>query len=280
MELIDSHCHLQFSDLSENIGQVLSDAKAAGVGRIICVGTNLDDSQIAIDLAAAHDNVWASVGVHPHDAQDFLKNPDSAKILNKLSKLPRVVAVGEIGLDYYHQNSPRPDQHKSLRQQIEIGAASGLPLIFHVREAWDDFWPMFDDYKIKNGVIHSFSADEHQLDNALSRGLYIGLNGIMTFTKDKSQLSAARKAPLDRVLLETDAPFLTPAPYRGQPCQPKHARVTAEFLAKLRGESLQDLAAASTANSTRLFNLPGPKIEHMSEFCTSSDNLSGSGGTG
>lgn len=255
MELIDTHCHLQFKNLSEKIDQVMADAEAADVKRIICVGTSLEDSRQAVEIAEKYPNVWAGVGAHPHDGADFLKTPDSSKILNKLSKLPRVVAVGEVGLDYYHEHTDRASQQQILRTQIEATIDSGLPYIFHVRDAWRDFWTIFDEYKIKAGVIHSFAAGPKQLDNALARGLYVGLNGIMTFTRDESQLLAAKQVPQDKLLLETDAPFLTPAPNRDEICEPRHLRLTAEFLAELRGETLKDLATASSANAVKLFGL-------------------------
>ena len=254
MQLVDSHCHIHFRDYPEPEAAYQA-ALAAGVGQMICVGTSLEDSRVAVDFAAAHDGVWASVGAHPHDGADFNATPQAAQILNKLSKLPRVVAIGEIGLDYYHQNSPQADQQKSLRAQIRVGLDSRLPFIFHIREAFVDFWPIFDEYKISRGVVHSFSAGPKELEQILSRGLYVGLNGIMTFTKDDQQLQAAELVPLNKLLLETDAPFLTPVPYRGQTCQPKHVLDTAKFLADLRGEDLQDLAAATTANAAELFNI-------------------------
>jgi TatD DNase family protein len=131
-----------------------------------------------------------------------------------------------------------------------------LPFIFHVRDGWSDFWQIFDDYKVLTGVIHSFSSGVKQLDAALNRGLYVGLNGIMTFTKDQAQLEAAKQVPSDRLLLETDAPFLAPVPFRGQACKPSHVIATAEFLAGLRQENIGDLAAVTTANARKLFKLP------------------------
>ena len=138
---------------------------------------------------------------------------------------------------------------------METALPTELPFIFHVRDAWNDFWPTFDDYKGLKGVIHSFSSGVKQLEAALSRDLYIGLNGIMTFTKDQAQLEAARQVPLDRLILETDAPFLTPAPFRGQVCEPKYVIATAEFLANLRGESIEELSRATTINALKLFGL-------------------------
>lgn len=270
MELVDTHCHLQFSDLAENIDQVMANAAAAGVKRMISVGTSLADSRQAIDIAQKHENVWAAVGIHPHEANRYVQdlaprsvNADDSNTrfqglsleIADLSSSNKVVAIGEIGLDFYKDYAPREAQIELLKNQIEASLPSGLPFIFHVRDSFRDFWPIFDEYKIKSGVIHSFSAGSKQLEQVLSRGLLVGLNGIMTFTRDESQLEAARRVPLDRLVLETDAPFLTPNPHRGQACEPKHVRDTAEFLANLRGENLEDLASASTANAVKLFGL-------------------------
>ncbi|HEU5005309.1 MAG TPA: TatD family hydrolase [Candidatus Saccharimonadales bacterium] len=255
MEFVDTHCHIHFDDYGVPAEKAIADSIVAGVRRMILVGCTLADSQAAIAFAAAHDNIWASVGAHPHDGADFLTDSRATDKLKNLLKQPKVVAIGEIGLDYYHENSSKADQEKSLRTQIEIGLETGLPFIFHVRDAFSDFWPIFDKYQIKSGVIHSFTAGPKVLDQALSRGLYVGLNGIMTFTKDTSQLEAAKRVPLDRLLLETDAPFLAPKPHRGEICEPKHVRDTAEFLAELRDQSLEELAEHTTANAERLFNL-------------------------
>jgi TatD DNase family protein len=255
MELVDSHCHIHFDSYGFDAKQVIDDAKAAGVTRMVCVGCSLADSVLAVEMAAKFDNVWASVGAHPHDGADFLSDKDAEPKLKDLISQPKVVAIGEIGLDYYHQNSNKTDQGKTLRKQIEIGLSSHKPFIFHVRDAFEDFWPIFDSYPGLTGVVHSFSTNSKHLDEILSRGLYVGLNGIMTFTKDEAQLEAAKKVPLDMLMLETDAPFLTPKPFRGQKCEPKHVRNVAEFLAELRGQTLEELAAATTKNAMALFNI-------------------------
>jgi TatD DNase family protein len=142
-----------------------------------------------------------------------------------------------------------------LRCQIELGLPTGRPFVFHVRDAWQDFWPVLDSYPNIKGIIHSFSTSVKHLEEAIKRDLYIGLNGIMTFTKDEAQLEAARQVPLSHLVLETDAPFLAPAPFRGQTCEPKHIKTIAEFLANLRGEKLADLAAATTANAEKALEL-------------------------
>ena len=255
MQIVDTHCHLHFADYDADREEVLKTSAAAGVNRIICVGCSLDDSRRAIDFATKHKGVWATAGAHPHDGKDFLNTPDAAIKLQKMLDEPKVVAVGEIGLDYYRDFTPKDIQEKILRTQLEVGLQSGLPFVFHVREAWDGFWPVFDSYKGIKGVIHSFSAGPERLEQALQRGLDVALNGLMTYTKDETWLEAAKQVPLDRLVLETDAPFLTPEPYRGRRCEPKNTADTCRFLAGLRGEEPEKLAAASTANAVRIFGL-------------------------
>ena len=255
MEFVDTHCHLQFKKYRGRENEIITNAGHSGVAKLICVGTTLSDSQAAIDIAGGHNDVWATAGAHPHDATVFVSDPHSSKKLKKIAGQPKVVAIGETGLDYYRNISPKTDQQQALRAHIEAGMESGLPFVFHVREAWEDFWQIYDDYRNLRGVVHSFSTNPGHLDEALSRGLYIGLNGIMTFTKEQNQLEAAKAVPLDRLVLETDAPFLTPAPFRGELCEPKHVAAVAEFLANLRTEVLPDLASATTANAAKLFSL-------------------------
>ncbi len=254
MELVDTHCHLQFDKLNNRLDPVVGQAGKAGVTRMITVGTTLADSAKAVLIAEKLPNVWASAGVHPHDAENFA-DTDRQEELTKLLNKSSIVAVGEIGLDYYKDYCPREVQKQALHAQIKVGLKENLPFIFHVRDAWDDFWEVFDSYSDIRGVVHSFSAGPEQVEEILKRGLYIGLNGIMTFTNDPNQLEAAKQVPLDKLLLETDAPFLTPKPYRSETCEPKHVRTIAGFLAELRGEPLNKLAEATTANAVSLFGL-------------------------
>lgn len=271
MQLTDTHCHIQEAMRPSDSGSptdklwakagnpnpddIVDRANKADVTRLICVGTTLYDSKLAVEFVQNRPNCWASIGIHPHEAQHFAENPLAWKEFADLAKQPKVVAVGECGLDYFYEHSPRHEQEVILRQQIEIAMQNNLPLIFHVRDAFDDFWPIFDSYKDLRGVIHSFSSNRKDLERILERNLHVGLNGIMTFTKNPEQLEAAKAVPLSNLLLETDAPFLTPAPYRGTICEPKHVRVTAEFLASLRGEPIETIAQASTQNAIKLFNL-------------------------
>ncbi len=266
MDLVDTHCHIHEIVGASGVAgkwhkagvtdadKVIADARAAGVTRLVCVGCTLADSQLAIDFAANRDNVWASLGIHPHEAQDFLDKKGQAAFAELATK-PKVIAIGECGLDYFYHHSPKEAQEKVLRLQIELALKYDLPMIFHVREAFDDFWPIFDEYQGICGVLHSFTDSQANMEQAIARGLYIGVNGIATFTKDSAQLEMYKSIPVKRLLLETDAPFLTPAPYRGTICESKHVRVTSEFLAALRGETLEQIAVATTQNAGQLFAL-------------------------
>jgi TatD DNase family protein len=260
MVLTDTHCHLQF-DKYKNIEEVVERAKSAGVKRLICVGTSFADSQKAIAIAEKFDNCWASLGWHPYESKNYYQVPEAdLKKMEELLTHPKVIAVGECGLDYHYEDAEPNKQKIALRFQIEnLALKHDLPVIFHIRDAWKNFWPIFDEYKSAgqqiHGVVHSFTGGPKQLEQALSRGLLVALNGIVTYTRDSALLEAAKQVPLDMLILETDAPFLTPEPYRNEICEPKHVRTTAEFLATLRNEPLEKLAAATTANSARLFGL-------------------------
>ncbi len=267
-QLFDTHCHIHEAQFElpgdeamraiwlrankPDPDDIIQRAVKEGVTRMICVGTSAADSQLAVDFVQSRRQCWASVGLHPHEA----KNGDQAlQTIAKLADQPKVVAIGECGLDYYYTHSPKADQQKALRFQIELAQKHNVPLIFHVREAFDDFWPIFDSYLGLHGVLHSFTDTQANLDKALARGLYIGVNGIITFTKHDWQLEVAKNIPADRLLLETDAPFLTPAPLRGKVNEPAYVRLVAEFLSKLRNQPLDEIAAASTHNATKLFSL-------------------------
>lgn len=252
MEFIDTHCHIHADDYMLDKQQVIDNAVAAGVTKMIVVGTDEVDSATVIAFASSKPNVWASIGLHPHDAKLGQAAFDGLAVL--VDK-PKVVAIGECGLDYFYNHSAKEDQEKALKFQIELALEHELPMIFHIRDAFEDFWPIFDSYNGITGVVHSFTATTKELEEALQRGLYIGLNGIMTFTKDQLQLEAAKAVPLDRLLLETDAPFLTPSPLRGKINEPKNVVLTGEFLSNLHGVNLETIAAKTSHNATQLFNL-------------------------
>jgi len=264
MEFIDSHCHPHFDSYDQDRPEVLKRAAQSGVKRLVAVGCSLTDSQKAVKLADSHAGVWVTAGSHPHDGKDFLADKNATKNLKNLLAMPKVVAVGEIGLDYYHAYTSKADQEKMLRMQLEVGTETGLPFVFHVREAFADFWKVFDSYssasKPLKGVVHSFSAPPDVMDEVFSRGLYIGLNGLITYTPQESWRESAKRAPLDKILLETDAPFLTPVPERGKRCEPRHTAIVAEFLSKLRGEELGMFADITNKNTVELFGLDEERL--------------------
>ena len=269
MDLVDTHCHIQsiegeagerttrrlWSKAGDlNASGVITNAVDAGVNKMICVGCDLDDSRLAVEFVQNHPECFASIGIHPHEAQHFVDNTDKLAELAALAESEKVIAIGECGLDYYYNHSPRDAQAEVLKFQLELAKKHDLPVIFHVRDAFEDFWPVYDKYEVP-GVLHSFTDTSLNMQKALERGLYIGVNGIATFTKDHEQLKMYYSIPLDHLLLETDAPFLTPSPYRGTINEPKNVRAVAEFVAKLRGESLETLAATTTRNARTLFRV-------------------------
>jgi TatD DNase family protein len=270
MELVDTHCHVQSAGLAKGeratrelwakapdlTGDAMVEkAVQAGVTRLVCVGCDLEDSQLAADFARDRPNCWASIGIHPHEAQHYAGQPNKLGGFADLLKKPKIVAVGECGLDYYYEHSPKSDQLEVLKFQIELALEHDLPMIFHVREALADFWPVFDSYSGIRGVLHSFTDSKPNLEKALERGLYVGVNGIATFAKNPRQLEVYRSIPLQKLLLETDAPFLTPAPYRGSINEPMQVGTISKFLAELRDEDHAELARVTTGNASQLFGI-------------------------
>ena len=248
--LIDTHCHIHES-YELPINEVLTDATEADVRQYICVGTSELSSRQAIDFSEKHPESFASIGVHPHDTKDGYGQ--IAEIAATGSK--KLVAVGEIGLDYFYTHSPREMQMEALKAQIEVALEHNLPIIFHVREAFEDFWPIFESYIGIRGVLHSFTDSKENMQKAVEKGLFIGVNGISTFTKDENQKSMFDAIPLDKLLFETDSPFLTPTPYRGKINQPAYVKVIAQYHADRRGISLKEISDATSQNARALFNL-------------------------
>lgn len=269
VELFDTHCHIhelvqkltpvydkwREDGVERDPDDVITRAHEAGVARMVCIGTSVEDSQLAVDFVANRDNTFASIGIHPHEAQRYIGQDASLDAFRGLVDRPGVVAVGECGLDYFYSHSPREAQVEILKFQIELALEHDLPLSFHVRDAFDDFWPIFEQYEGIRGVLHSFTDTKANLERALGHGLYIGMNGIATFAKNDAQLAMYRAIPLESLVVETDAPFLTPTPFRGTICEPYHTAAVAEFGAKLRDESLEEFAAATTANARKLFGV-------------------------
>lgn len=255
IEYFDTHSHIHFPDYKLDAHQTWLDAKKVGVTRMIAVGCRLEDSKGAVDFAVKNDGVWASIGIHPHEASVFLDTKGAKTEFEALIGSDKLVAIGEIGLDYYYNHSPKDQQIELLNWQLELAEKYKLPVIFHVRDAFEDFWPIFDKFNLETSLIHSFTGTKVDAREILKRDLMVALNGIMTFTKQAEQLDAAKLIPLDRLILETDAPYLTPKPVRGNICKPEFVKYTGEFLAELRGESLEDLANQTTQNAIKLFKV-------------------------
>jgi TatD DNase family protein len=279
---VDTHCHIHEAQYPDASG-ALERAHKAGVGTLICVGTDNTTSREAAEFAANHEDVYFSVGVHPHDAKDGYEEVDklarkfattqvNSGFAPEISRVQRpgnlraadaidseqqqtsskLVAIGEIGLDYFYTHSPREIQIAALEAQLQLALDHDLPVIFHVREAFDDFWPIFHNFPGVKGELHSFTDSEKNLQKALEEGLYIGVNGISTFSKTNQEVWD--RIPLEKMLLETDAPFLTPVPVRGKVNEPAFVRHVAEYHAKRRGVGLEELARATSANAKTLFS--------------------------
>ena len=252
--LIDSHCHLVYDGLRERQGEVLASARARGIGGFLNISTRQSEWDDVIAVASREPDVWASVGVHPHEAD---AHPDlGATALVEASRHPRVVAIGECGLDYYYDKSDRAAQRERFAAHIDAARQTGLPLIIHTREAEADTAEMLTEADGQGGVaavLHCFTGSADLARTALDLGLFISISGIVTFKNAKDLQDTAKTIPADRLLVETDSPFLAPVPHRGQTCEPAFVADTAAFLAELRGETIEDLSSATTANFFRLF---------------------------
>ena len=250
----DSHCHLNYKGLVEDQEGVLRRARAADVSTMLNISTRASEWDAVIAVAEREDDVWASVGVHPHDA-DTHPDVETATLIEK-AQHPRVAGIGETGLDFYYDRSDRGRQAASFRAHIAAARESGLPVIVHTRDAEAETAAILAEEMEKGrfgGVIHCFTASADFARKALDLGLYISISGIVTFKNARDLQETARALPLERLLIETDRPFLAPVPHRGRPCEPAFVADTARFLATLRGEPLERLAEATSANFRTLF---------------------------
>jgi TatD DNase family protein len=252
---VDSHCHLNYKGLVEDQQGVLARARAAGVDIMLNISTRASEWDDVLGVAEREANVWASVGIHPHEADI---HPDvETETLVARAEHPRIVGIGESGLDYYYDKSDRDRQRASFRSHIAAARETGLPIIVHTRDAEEDTHAILAEEMGKGaftGVIHCFTASADFAAKALDLGLYISISGIVTFKNAKDLQASARDIPGDRLLIETDSPFLAPVPHRGKPCEPAFVADTARFLAGLRGESVEALADTTAANFRRLFS--------------------------
>lgn len=252
--LVDSHCHLDFPDYAGDVEGVVARARAAGVGVCLSIGTELARFPGVLAVAERFPDVWCSVGVHPHEAQNELVC-DPALLLAETHH-PKVAGIGETGLDYYYEHSPRAAQIANFRAHIAAARQSGLPLIVHSRDADDDTISVLRDEMAGGafrGLIHCFTGTQKLADAALALGFYISVSGIATFKNSAALRDVLKSVPLDRLLVETDAPFLAPLPHRGKTNEPAFVVHTARMLAELKGVSEAQLAAATTQNFFRLF---------------------------
>ena len=254
MRLIDSHCHLNYEGLVERQDEVLGNARERGVAGFLNISTRQREWKEIIGLAERESDVWASVGVHPHEAD---AHPDlGAASLVQAADHPRVIAIGECGLDYYYDKSDRAAQRERFQAHIEAARETGLPLVVHTREAEDDTAEILSSAVREGGVagvLHCFTGSAELARKGLDLGFYISLSGIVTFKNAADLQATAKWLPPDQMLVETDSPFLAPVPHRGQKCEPAFVADTANFVAELRGEAPEELAAATTANFFNLF---------------------------
>jgi TatD DNase family protein len=252
--LIDSHCHLEYKGLVEDQQSVIARAREAGIGGFLNISTRRREWNQVIATAAREDNVWASVGIHPHEA-DAHADLGAAALL-KAAEHPKVVAIGETGLDYYYDHSDRATQQALFRTHIGVARETGLPLIVHTRDAEDDTAEIIAE-EMEQGafpaLIHCFTASADFARQMLDLGLTISLSGIVTFKNARDLQAVAAELPAGRMLLETDAPFLAPVPHRGQTCEPAFTADTCRFVAQLRGQTPESLAEATTHNFFKLF---------------------------
>jgi TatD DNase family protein len=258
--LVDSHCHLDFPAFAAELDDVVARARRAGVGRMVTICTRLDQFDRVRAIAERFDDVYCSVGVHPHEAG--IDWGYAAQTLVDLARHPKVVGIGETGLDYYYEHSPRDAQQRSFRVHIAAARQTGLPLIVHTRDAEPDTLAILEEERARGafrGVIHCFSGSSALAEGAVALGLMVSLSGIVTFKNAATVRTAAASVPADRLLVETDAPYLAPVPHRGKRNEPAFVVHTAAAAAALAGETPDALAARTTANFFALFDkVPRP----------------------
>jgi TatD DNase family protein len=252
--LVDSHCHLDFPDFREDLDGVVARAAAAGVGYMLTIGTHATKAAQVLAVAEGRPNVFCTLGIHPHEAA---REPRvSVADLVELGRHPKVVGLGESGLDYYYERSPRDIQQSQFRTHVRAARETGLPLVIHTRDADEDMIRILKEEAADGpfpGLLHCYSSGRAVAETALELGLYVSLSGVVTFKNAESLREIVRDLPVDRLLVETDAPFLAPIPFRGKRNEPAYVAHTAARVAEVKGMAYADLAAATTANFFRLF---------------------------
>jgi len=253
--LVDTHAHLDFPELNRDLPSVLQRAHRAGVREIVTIGIDLESSRRAVELAADHDGVYATVGIHPHGAHAM--EDAVLEELRRLAGRRKVVAVGEIGLDYYRDRQPRAVQRECLLRQVELACELGLTAVFHVRDAHADFLRLMEPFagRLRRGVLHCFSGDWAVAEAALDKGFYLSIPGTVTYPRAQAQHEVVKRCPPERLLIETDAPFLAPVPFRGKDNEPAHLLYTAQKIAQIRGCTLEEVARQTTRNAHEAFGI-------------------------
>ncbi len=263
LTIVDSHCHLDRGPLNAGLDAVIARAAEAGVKTMVTIATRLETFPRTLAVAEAHDNIFATVGVHPHHAEAE-KEEVSAKRLLELAEHPKVIGIGEAGLDYFYDRSPRDVQMDVFRRHVAASRESGLPLVIHTREAEDDTAQILKEETEKGAfpfVMHCFSSAPWLARLAVEMGGYVSFSGILTFKKSDEVRKAASETPLERLLVETDSPFLAPVPHRGKPCEPAYTALTLNKLAEIRGLEPQEMARRTTKNFFTLFSRATPPQE-------------------
>jgi TatD DNase family protein len=254
VSVVDSHCHLDYKGLVEDLAGVLKRAEAAGVGLMLTIGTRVKQAEAVLKIAEAHSNVWCTVGTHPHHAAE---EPDvTARDLIDLARHSKVVGIGEAGLDYHYDFSPRDVQARSFRVHIAAARETGLPLVIHSREAEEDTASILEDEHRRGAfqpLLHCFTSKRELAERGLALGAYVSFSGILTYKNAEDIRAVAKDLPLDRALVETDAPYLAPLPYRGKPNEPAFVVKTLEKLAEVRGIAVPEMARVTSENFFRLF---------------------------
>jgi TatD DNase family protein len=254
--LVDSHCHLDYSDFAAERDAVIARARAAGVGTMLTIGTRLDQFPAVRTIGEAYDDVWCSVGAHPHEAADH--EATTAAELAALATHPRVIGIGETGLDFYYDHSPREAQERVFRAHIAAARQTGLPLIIHARDADEAIAATLREEHPPAAVLHCFSSGRALAEAAIELGYYISISGIVTFRNAEDLRAIVRDLPLDRLLVETDAPYLAPVPHRGKRNEPAFVAATAAAVAALKGVTPEHLASITSENFFRLFSKATP----------------------
>jgi TatD DNase family protein len=277
--LVDSHCHLNYEGLVSRQNEAIENAHKSGVELMQTICTRLSEFEEIYDIAEKNPSVWASVGIHPHEADSINGEPEKKtansnnggeikslglsknEIIDKIldyAKRPKTIGIGETGLDYYYETSDKKNQQESFEIHLEAASASGLPIIIHTRDAEDDTYEMLKKFisrKPLKGLLHCFTGSADLAKKSLDLGLYISISGIITFKNAEDLRNTVKNiVPMDRLLVETDSPFLAPVPFRGKPCEPAYTRNTAEFISELKNISLDNLAQQTTDNFLGLFD--------------------------